>query len=151
MKCPICNNDKTKVIDSRVSEKSTRRRRMCEGCGFRFTTYEMYESKPIVVNKKDGSTEIFDKNKIMSGLIKSTYKRPVTPAQLDELVRDIENELLDKMVYEVDSLTIGEMVMDRLKKLDEVSYVRFASVYRQFTDLSSFMNELTKLLGEQHK
>lgn len=148
MKCPICNNDKTKVIDSRVSEKSTRRRRMCEGCGFRFTTYEMYESKPIVVNKKDGSTEIFDKNKIMSGLIKSTYKRPVTPAQLDELVKDIENELLDKMIYEVNSLDIGEMVMERLKKLDEVSYVRFASVYREFKDINTFLAVIRQLRNE---
>ena len=148
MKCPICNNDKTKVIDSRVSEKSTRRRRMCDGCGFRFTTYEMYESKPIVVNKKDGSTEIFDKNKIMSGLIKSTYKRPVTPAQLDELVKDIENELLDKMIYEVNSLDIGEMVMERLKKLDEVSYVRFASVYREFKDINTFLAVIRQLRNE---
>lgn len=148
MKCPICDNQKTKVIDSRVSEKNTRRRRMCETCGFRFTTYEMYESKPIVVIKKDGSTEIFDKNKIMSGLIKSTYKRPVTPAQLDELVKDIENELLDKMVYEVNSLTVGEMVMDRLKKLDEVSYVRFASVYREFKDINTFLAVIRQLKNE---
>lgn len=148
MKCPICNNQNTKVIDSRASEKSTRRRRQCQVCDFRFTTYEIYESKPIVVIKKDGSTEIFDKNKIMSGLIKSTYKRPVTPMQLDELVKDIENELMDKMIYEVDSLTIGEMVMDRLKKLDEVSYVRFASVYREFKDINTFLAVIRQLKNE---
>ena len=148
MKCPICDNQKTKVIDSRVTDKNTKRRRMCEGCGFRFTTYEMYETKPIVVIKKDGSSEIFDKNKIMSGLIKSTYKRPVTPAQLDDLVKDIENELLDKMIYEINSLDIGEMVMDRLKKLDEVSYVRFASVYREFKDINTFLAVIRQLRNE---
>ncbi len=101
-----------------------------------------------MVIKKDGSTEIFDKNKVMSGLIKSTYKRPVTPAQLDDLVKDIENELLDKMIYEVNSLTIGEMVMDRLKKLDEVSYVRFASVYREFKDINTFLAVIRQLKNE---
>lgn len=149
MKCPMCDNQNTKVIDSRASEKNnTRRRRLCQKCGFRFTTYEMYETKPIIVNKKDGTTEIFDRNKVMSGLIKSTYKRPVSADQLDRLVKDIENELLDKMIYEVDSMTIGEMVMERLKRLDEVSYVRFASVYREFKDINTFLAVIRQLKNE---
>ena len=149
MKCPMCDNQNTKVIDSRASEKNnTRRRRLCEKCGFRFTTYEIYVTKPIIVNKKDGTTEIFDRNKVMSGLIKSTYKRPVSAEQLDQMVKDIENELLDKMIYEVDSMTIGEMVMERLKRLDEVSYVRFASVYREFKDINTFLAVIRQLKNE---
>ena len=146
MKCPICNNEKTKVIDSRVSEKSTRRRRMCEGCGFRFTTYEMYESKPIVVNKKDGSTEIFDKNKLLSGLVKACEKRPLDAKVIAD---EIETAIRSTMKTEITSNRIGEIVMEKLRSLDAVAYVRFASVYRQFKDINTFMDELAKLLGEK--
>lgn len=149
MKCPSCGFEESKVVDSRPSDNnSIRRRRECLSCQKRFTTYEIIQSLPVVVVKKDGAREIFDRNKIMTGVLKSCYKRPVTPEQITTLVNDIENELQNSLSGEVASSDIGVMVMERLKKLDEVSYVRFASVYREFKDVETFMNEL-KLLKKQ--
>lgn len=151
MKCPFCNYNDTKVIDSRSQDENTviRRRRLCESCGKRFTTYERIDLIPITVIKSDGTREIFDKNKIMSGIMKSCNKRPVTAKQLQELVDDIENALMVIGEREVPSKQIGGMVMDRLKEVDEVAYVRFASVYRQFKDINTFIDELEKLLIEK--
>ena len=151
MKCPFCNYNDTKVIDSRSQDENTviRRRRLCESCGKRFTTYERIDLIPITVIKSDGTREIFDKNKIMSGIMKSCNKRPVTAKQLQELVDDIENALMVIGEREVPSKQIGGMVMDRLKEVDEVAYVRFASVYRQFKDINTFIDELEKLLVEK--
>lgn len=145
MKCPSCGYTESRVIDSRPDDTSIRRRRECLGCKFRFTTFETVEVLPLLVRKKDGSTEVFDRNKIMSGLIKSTYKRPVSPAQLEELVKSIEIELLNSMKSEITSSEIGSMVMDRLEALDEVSYVRFASVYREFKDIDTFLQAINNL------
>ncbi len=151
MKCPFCNYEDTKVIDSRSQDDNTtiKRRRLCEKCGKRFTTYERIDILPITIIKKDGSREIFDKNKLISGILKSCNKRPVTMKQIEGLVDDIENKLSTLPEKEVPSDTIGNMVMDRLKYLDEVAYVRFASVYRQFKDINTFMDELAKLLVEK--
>lgn len=146
MRCPACGFEESKVIDSRPTENfSIRRRRECLSCKRRFTTYEIIDAVPLVVIKKDGSKELFDRNKILAGLIKSCYKRPVTSDQMNELVSDIETELQNSLRSEVSTNEIGVMVMDRLQKLDEVSYVRFASVYREFKDVETFMNELEKL------
>ena len=150
MKCPYCGEDDTKVIDSRGQEDNSviRRRRLCESCGKRFTTYERIDMIPITVIKNDGTREIFDKTKIINGVMKSCNKRPVTAQQIQELADDIENTLMGLGEREVESKQIGNMVMDRLKEVDEVAYVRFASVYRQFKDINTFMNELKILLGE---
>lgn len=146
MKCPTCGCMDSKVIDSRPTENSAiRRRRECLSCKFRFTTYEAVEAAPLFVLKKDGSREVFDKRKIMAGLVKSCYKRPVKPEVLDELVDDIEAELLNNLRSDVPSTEIGVMVMDRLQKLDEVSYVRFASVYREFKDIDTFLQAINQL------
>ncbi len=151
MKCPFCNFGDTKVIDSRAQdEQSTiRRRRLCESCGKRFTTYERIDMIPITIIKKDGTREIFDKNKLIGGLLKSCNKRPITMKQLETLAEDIENALIGSGDREVDSKAVGIMVMDRLKELDEVAYVRFASVYRQFKDINTFIDELEKMLHEK--
>ena len=147
MKCPFCNYNDTKVIDSRGQEDNSviRRRRLCESCGKRFTTYERIDIK------NDGTREIFDKTKIINGVMKSCNKRPVTAQQIQELADDIENTLMGLGEREVESKQIGNMVMDRLKEVDEVAYVRFASVYRQFKDINTFIDELEKLLVEKKK
>lgn len=151
MKCPFCNNPDTKVIDSRGQDDNSviRRRRLCEKCGKRFTTYERIDMIPITVIKRDGTREIFDKNKLLGGIMKSCNKRPVTAKQIQTLVDDIENSLIGSGEREVYSKSIGNMVMDRLKALDEVAYVRFASVYRQFKDINTFIDELEKMLNEK--
>lgn len=149
MKCPICGFTDSRVIDSRPTEEgSIRRRRECDGCKRRFTTYEIFDSVPVMVTKKDGSQEIFDKNKIYSGVVKSCYKRPVSKEQIDALVSDVEQEVKSHLEGGVNTVEIGEMVMNRLRTLDEVSYVRFASVYREFKDAETFMKELKMLRCE---
>ena len=146
MKCPICGSMDDKVIDSRPTENyAIRRRRECNSCKNRFTTYEMVEMAPLFVIKKDGSREVFDKRKIMTGLIKSCYKQNVKSEDLDALVDDIEAELLNNLRSDVPTREIGEMVMVRLQKLDEVSYVRFASVYREFKDIDTFLHAINQL------
>ena len=151
MKCPFCGFTDSKVIDSRPAEDGTtiRRRRECLECQKRFTTYEIIERMPLVVIKRDGSRESFDKVKIINGVIRACEKRPVTMTQIEGLANDIELELRGRLESEVKSEVIGEMVMARLKDLDEVAYVRFASVYRSFKDINTFMEELTKLLGDR--
>ena len=148
MKCPYCAHPESKVVDSRptVESASIRRRRECLNCGKRFTTYETVESVPLVVVKKDGSRESFDRNKILNGLVKACEKRPVPLQRLENATTDIEQQLLNSLNREVKSELIGELVMNALKEIDQVAYVRFASVYRQFQDIDSFMSELTKLL-----
>lgn len=150
MKCPVCSNTESKVIDSRPSDKSSiRRRRECLGCGKRFTTYEIIEATPIFVVKKDGSKEIFDQNKIAAGVRRACYKRPVTEEQIGILVAEIENEIVNSLRDDITTSEIGEMVMEKLRKIDEVSYVRFASVYREFKDVETFLDELRSLLPKK--
>ena len=151
LKCPFCNFQDTKVIDSRAQDDNAviRRRRLCEGCEKRFTTYERIDMIPITIIKRDGNREIFDKNKLIGGIMKACNKRPVTAKQIELLVEDIENTLIGSGDREVNSKQIGSMVMERLKELDEVAYVRFASVYRQFKDISTFIDELEKMLSEK--
>ena len=147
MKCPACGQTDSKVIDSRHTENaSIRRRRECTACCRRFTTYEIIEVMPVMVKKKDGSLQEFDPGKIMSGLIKSCYKRPVTTQDLETLIADVEADLLNSMNSEVPSEEIGLMVMDKLRKLDEISYVRFASVYREFKDVETLMREIQGIM-----
>ena len=148
MKCPKCGFADSKVIDSRPSDTSIRRRRECLSCQARFTTYETYEvedASSIVVIKKDHSLQIFDRNKIMTGLLQACYKRPVTKEQLTALVNDVEAEIRNNLKNEVTTREIGNLVMNGLKKIDEVSYVRFASVYREFKDAETFRDELDNL------
>ncbi len=151
MKCPYCGFQESKVIDSRHSEDSTsiRRRRECLSCQKRFTTYETVESLPIVVIKKDGSRQSFDRNKLLNGMVRACEKRPVSLNDLESAVTEIEQIIQNSLEREVKTSYIGELVMERLKPLDEVAYVRFASVYRQFKDINSFMAELNKLLEEK--
>jgi len=151
MRCPYCAFPESKVIDSRPADDgaSIRRRRECLSCRKRFTTYETMESLPLVVIKKDGSRQSFDRNKVLSGLIRACEKRPVPYHSLEEMTNEIEQALQSKMEREVSSSEIGELVMERLKKVDEVAYVRFASVYRQFKDINTFMYELNKLLEDK--
>ena len=151
MKCPYCSYPESKVVDSRPADEgaSTRRRRECLACHKRFTTYETMESLPLMVVKKDGSRQSFDRNKVLGGLIRACEKRPVPYHVLEELVGEIEQVLQNQMEREVPSAQIGELVMERLKKIDEVAYVRFASVYRQFKDINTFMHELNKLLEDK--
>jgi len=153
MRCPFCGYPESKVVDSRPTDESSsiRRRRECLSCGKRFTTYETVESLPLVVVKKDGGRETFDRNKILNGLVKACEKRPVPIAVLEKAASDIEQQLLNSLNREVKTDYIGELVMDKLKDIDEVAYVRFASVYRQFKDINTFMSELSKLLGNQIK
>jgi transcriptional repressor NrdR len=147
MRCPFCGHDETKVVDSRDSESqdAIRRRRECLDCGKRFTTYERREEMPLMILKKDGSTEPFQRGKLLRGLVVATAKRPVTPARLEELIDDIEAELHNKMQYEVPAKTLGDMVLMRLLDLDKVAYIRFASVYKEFSDLDGFPAELKRL------
>ena len=151
MKCPFCNNEDTKVIDSRSQDDNTtiRRRRYCEKCGKRFTTYERIGTIPMTVIKSNGTRETFDKNKLISGIMKSCNKRPITANQIKEIADDVENAVMSSMDKEIESKSIGNMVMDRLKDIDEVAYVRFASVYRQFKDINTFMDELNKIMDEK--
>ena len=150
MRCPDCGRLQSRVVDSRQSEdgSSIRRRRECEGCGRRFTTYERIDMVPLIVVKKDQTRETFDVNKLRAGMVKACEKRPVSLSRIDELARDIERRLTNLPEAEVTSQKIGEMVMDGLKELDEVAYVRFASVYRQFRDIQTFRDELNKLLTD---
>jgi len=149
MKCPFCDNPDTKVIDSRPTEEghAIRRRRGCDRCSKRFTTYEKVEETILMVVKKDGKREAFDRNKLLRGIARACEKRPVSLATMEAMVEEIERKLNNLMEKEVASDYIGELVMDGLKDVDEVSYVRFASVYRQFTDVNTFMKEIQKLIG----
>ena len=151
MKCPFCACSESKVIDSRPTDEGERirRRRECIACGKRFTTYEIIETVPIIVVKKDKSREAFDRVKLFNGMLRACEKRPVSIAQIESVVSEIEQELQNSLDREVTSVHIGEMAMEKLKGLDEVAYVRFASVYRQFKDINTFMEELAKLLGEK--
>lgn len=151
MKCPSCQNNNSRVVDSRpVDEgRSIRRRRECEECGYRFTTFEKVEESPLVVVKKEGTREEFSREKMLRGLIKACEKRPVALKVLEDMTSDIEKELRNQGVSEVKSEVIGEMVMDRLAKVDEVAYVRFASVYRQFKDINVFIDELKELIKKE--
>ena len=151
MKCPYCGYQESKVVDSRHSDDgvSIRRRRECLSCQKRFTTYETVESLPIVVVKKDNSREPFDRSKILRGMVRACEKRPVSMAQLEAAVAEIEQIVQNSLEREIPTQRIGELVMERLKPLDEVAYVRFASVYRQFKDIDSFMRELNKILEER--
>ena len=148
MKCPFCGFEESKVIDSRPTDEGQRirRRRECLKCGKRFTTYEIIESLPIIVIKKDKSRETFNRDKLMTGLLRACEKRPVSIDTLDNMIDEIETVLQNSLDREVSSEKIGELVMEKLKAIDEVAYVRFASVYRQFKDINTFMNELNKLL-----
>jgi transcriptional repressor NrdR len=151
MKCPTCHNNSTRVLDSRpVDEgKSIRRRRECEACSYRFTTFEKVEEIPLIVVKKEGTREEFNREKLLRGLIKACEKRPVALQQLEDIVSEVEKELRNQGISEVKSEHIGEMVMDRLAKVDEVAYVRFASVYRQFKDINVFIDELKDLIKKE--
>jgi transcriptional repressor NrdR len=148
MKCPFCGEPDTKVLDSRATDEGTsiRRRRECPRCGQRFTTYERIEKSPLVVVKKDGRREAFEREKLLRGILKACEKRPIPLSRLEEAVDHIEKELAGRLDSEIPSSQIGEMVMDALKDLDPVAYVRFASVYRQFKDIENFRNELERLL-----
>ena len=151
MKCPYCAHPESKVVDSRPADEgsSIRRRRECLECRKRFTTYETMESLPLVVIKRDGSRQAFDRNKLLGSMIKACEKRSVSVVTLEKLADEIEQSVQNEMEREISSAEIGELVMDKLKDVDEVSYVRFASVYRQFKDINTFMAELTKLLQEK--
>ena len=148
MRCPYCSYEESKVVDSRATDDYTaiRRRRECLRCSKRYTTYEKVEDIPILVIKKDSIRETFNKDKIMSGIVKACQKRPVSRSQMQNIVDDIEKNISNKMIVEIRSEDIGEMVMERLKNVDEVSYVRFASVYRQFKDINTFMEEIKNLM-----
>ncbi len=150
MKCPFCGYEESKVIDSRPTDEGERirRRRECLQCTKRFTTYEMIESLPIIVIKKDGSRETFDRQKLLTGMLRACEKRPVSIEMLDHAISDIETVIQNSLDREVSSDKIGELVMEKLKGIDEVAYVRFASVYRQFKDINTFMAELNKLLSK---
>ncbi len=150
MKCPFCGYEESKVIDSRPTDEGERirRRRECLQCAKRFTTYEMIESLPIIVIKKDGSRETFDRQKLLTGMLRACEKRPVSIEMLDHAISDIETVIQNSLDREVSSDKIGELVMEKLKGIDEVAYVRFASVYRQFKDINTFMAELNKLLSK---
>ena len=149
MKCPFCGDENTKVIDSRPAEEnnSIRRRRQCEVCGKRFTTYEKVETIPLIVIKKDDNREPYDRSKIERGIVRSCHKRPVSYDQIVSTVEEIEAEIFNKEEKEISSNEIGEIVMDKIKELDQVAYVRFASVYREFKDVNTFMDELKKFLN----
>lgn len=151
MKCPFCSEDNSKVIDSRPTEDgfAIRRRRECGACSNRFTTYEKVEEVPLIVVKKDGTRESFNRNKVLNGLIRACEKRPVSMESMERIVDDIEKNLSNSLVKEIDTNVIGEYIMDALKDIDEVAYVRFASVYRQFKDTQSFLEEISKIMKEK--
>ncbi|CAB1243459.1 transcriptional regulator NrdR [Clostridium sp. MT-14] len=151
MKCPYCGYGESKVVDSRSTDDdmAIRRRRECSNCGKRYTTYEKIENVPLLVIKKDMSREYFDRNKILNGLIKACQKRPVSRKQIEGIADEVEKGINNKMLTEISSSEIGEMIMESLKKVDEVSYVRFASVYRQFKDINTFMEEIKNLISHK--
>lgn len=151
MKCPFCNEQDTKVIDSRPADdnSSIRRRRQCERCGKRFTTYEKLETVPLMVIKKDNTRENYDRSKIEKGVLQSCHKRPISPQQINDLIDEIEGQIFAMEEKEIATSLIGELVMEKLQEIDEVAYVRFASVYREFKDVDSFMQEIEKLLKKQ--
>ena len=151
MRCPFCSCEESKVIDSRPTDEGERirRRRECISCQKRFTTYEVIESVPVIVVKEDKSREVFDRNKLFNGMLRACEKRPVSLEKIETAVNEIEATLQNSLDREVTSVHIGELAMDKLKDLDEVAYVRFASVYRQFKDINTFMDELAKLLSEK--
>ena len=148
MKCPYCNRDNTRVIDSRPAEEnnSIRRRRACDECGKRFTTYEKIETIPVIVIKKDNNREPYDRSKIEDGILRACHKRPVSAGQLERLVEEVETEIFNMEEKEISTQDIGELVMNKLKDMDAVAYVRFASVYREVKDMNTFMDELKKVL-----
>ncbi len=148
MKCPFCGNDDTRVVDSRPVEDNNaiRRRRVCDNCGKRFTTYEKVETVPLMVIKKDMNREKYDRSKIVAGVVRACHKRPVSADQINNLVDSVEVEIFNRELREIESSTIGELVMNKIKDLDPVAYVRFASVYREFKDVNTFMDELKKIL-----
>lgn len=150
LKCPFCSYEESKVIDSRPTDEGERirRRRECISCGKRFTTYEIIETVPIIVVKKDKSRQVFDRNKLLNGMLRACEKRPVSIETLETAVSDIELSLQNSLDREVTTIRIGELTMDKLKTIDEVAYVRFASVYRRFKDIDTFMDELAKLKSE---
>lgn len=147
MKCPYCGKENTRVIDSRPTDDSSiRRRRQCDECGKRFTTYEKVETLPLIVVKKDNNREPYDREKIVAGIVRSCHKRPISMTQINDMVDDIEGQIFNMGEKEIPTTTIGSIVMDKLKDLDEVAYVRFASVYREFKDVNTFMDEINKIL-----
>ena len=147
MKCPYCGKENTRVIDSRPTDDSSiRRRRQCDECGKRFTTYEKVETLPLIVVKKDNNREPYDREKIVAGIVRSWHKRPISMKQINDMVDDIEGQIFNMEEKEIPTTTIGSIVMDKLKDLDEVAYVRFASVYREFKDVNTFMDEIKKTL-----
>lgn len=150
MKCPFCSSDNTRVIDSRPADdnNSIRRRRLCDECKKRFTTYEKVETIPLIVMKKDNTREQYNRAKIEAGVLRACYKRPISVEQINRLIDDVETEIFNLEAKEIPSTVIGEAVMDKLKDLEAVAYVRFASVYREFKDVNTFMNELKKILDQ---
>ena len=152
MKCPFCSHENTRVIDSRQAEdnNSIRRRRVCDECGKRFTTYEKIETIPLIIIKKDNNREAYDRSKIEAGVLRACHKRPVSAQQITTLVDEVENEIFNREEREIPSGTIGELVMNKLKDLDAVAYVRFASVYREFKDVNTFMDELKSVLNDKN-
>ena len=152
MKCPFCSHENTRVIDSRPAEdnNSIRRRRVCDECGKRFTTYEKIETIPLIIIKKDNNREAYDRSKIEAGVLRACHKRPVSAQQITTLVDEVENEIFNREEREIPSGPIGELVMNKLKDLDAVAYVRFASVYREFKDVNTFMDELKSVLNDKN-
>lgn len=150
MKCPFCSSENTRVIDSRpaADNNSIRRRRLCDECGKRFTTYEKVETIPLIVIKKDNNREQYDRTKIEAGILRACHKRPISVNRINQLIDDVETEIFNREEKEIPSSVIGEIVMDKLKDLEAVAYVRFASVYREFKDVNTFMNELKKILDK---
>lgn len=147
MKCPFCSHENTRVIDSRPAEDNNSiRRRVCDECGKRFTTYEKVETIPLIIIKKDNNRETYDRSKIEGGVLRACHKRPVSAQQITMLVDEVENEIFNMVEKEISSQTIGELLMNKLMNLDAVAYVRFASVYREFKDVNTFMEELKKML-----
>ncbi len=148
MKCPFCGHENTRVIDSRPAEEnnSIRRRRMCDECGKRFTTYEKVETIPVIIIKKDNNREAYDRSKVEAGVLRACHKRPISAGQITQLVDEVETEIFNLEEKEVSSQVVGEMVMNKLKELEAVAYVRFASVYREFKDVNTFLEELKKVL-----
>ena len=150
MKCPFCSSENTRVIDLRPADdnNSIRRRRLCDECGKRFTTYEKVETIPLIVIKKDNNREQYDRTKIEAGILRACHKRPISVNRINQLIDDVETEIFNREEKEIPSSVIGEIVMDKLKDLEAVAYVRFASVYREFKDVNTFMNELKKILDK---
>ena len=150
MKCPFCSHENTRVIDSRPAEEnnSIRRRRVCDECGKRFTTYEKIETIPLIIIKKDDNRETYDRSKIEAGVLRACHKRPISANQINQLIEEVETEILNMEEKEIPSRIIGELVMNKLKDLEAVAYVRFASVYREFKDINTFMDELKKVISK---